>query len=261
MAKQWPDNVEEFLVLDADQQEDLLLAGLYTATDGERGQNFIHARLADWFPDLAQLAPLRADVPARKRQRQEAKDALFDAYFGLESEGSIRPDRDAGSTFCRVTKKGEARVKAAELPDAARVTFAGRALDGVDLHVALQNRQVDAHFRQGKFETALRDDSTFLEDAVRNLAGPQTAKLVGVNLMTTAFGASGALRDPSLKPGEADGLRNLYSGYFGMIRNQIAHKDFKFASHKEPLQALMLLDYLSEKLDAAAHRLGKGPLI
>ena len=139
------------------------------------------------------------------------------------------------------------------------MTFARRALEGIELHVALQNRQVDAHFQQGKFETALRDGSTFLEDAVRSLAG-LPSNLVGVKVMTTAFGAGGALWDSNMAGGEADGLRNLFAGFVGVIRNQLAHRDSKMPSHKEAFQALMLLDYLTEKLDEAAKRLGKGPL-
>jgi hypothetical protein len=46
-------------------------------------------------------------------------------------------------------------------------------------------------------------------------------------------------------------------GFFGAIRNQVGHQDFKHASDKEAFQALMLLDYLTEKLDAAAQRLGR----
>lgn len=53
------------------------------------------------------------------------------------------------------------------------------------------------------------------------------------------------------------GLQNLYLGFFGAVRNQLPHQDFRYASDKEAFQSLMLLDYLTEKLDEAAARLGK----
>lgn len=73
MTREWPKEVEDFLALDADQQADQLLWGIYHAPENEQGQNFIHFRLGEWFPDLTGLAGLRSNVPARPRQRQERR--------------------------------------------------------------------------------------------------------------------------------------------------------------------------------------------
>ena len=124
------------------------------------------------------------------------------------------------------------------------------------LHPALESRQVGTHFRQGKFETALRDGSVFLEDSIRQVSG-LGAGLVGVSLAAKAFATSGPLADPSRQPSEQAGLQQLFTGYVGFVRNQVSHKDFKYEDHKEAFQALMLLDFLVEKLDDAAMRIGK----
>ncbi|HEX4730515.1 MAG TPA: TIGR02391 family protein [Solirubrobacterales bacterium] len=250
----WPTDVDDFLALDAQQQRGLVLAGLAICPEGERGENFILHRQGEWFADLAGFGPLPADVPARQEKRHAAEAALREAYSGLMSEGLIRPDPRSGRTFCQVTAAGQAALAEAALPDGGRVTFARKALSGIDLHPALRKRQVDSHFTQGKYETALRDGSVFLEDSIRNLCG-LPANLVGVKLASKAFSTSGKLIDPGQTPGEQAGLQALYQGFFGFIRNQVAHQDFRYDSNKEAFQALMLLDYLVERLAEAADRL------
>lgn len=196
-------------------------------------------------------------MPARQAQRHSATEALEEAYALLMSKGLIRPNPRAGRTFCELTQAGRNAVEVAALPDGARIAFARDALSGLTLHPALCNRQVDTHFLQGKFETALRDGSVFLEDAIRNLSGEPG---VGVKLVSKAFSATGKLTDPALSGGEQAALQNLFVGFFGLIRNQVAHNDFRYESDKEAFQALMLLDHLVEKVGATAERLG-APLI
>jgi hypothetical protein len=252
----WPSEPADYLSLDAEQQADLLLAGLATCGENERGRNFILFSLGEWFSDLTSGVGNPSTFPDLQAQRDEAIDALDDAYALLESRGLIRPDPSAGSTFCKLTRAGQAEAASAELPDAARVAFARRALEGIEVHKALSNRQVDAHFRGGKFETALRDGSTFLEGAIRTLSDLDP-KLVGVKLASTAFAPAGPLADPNAPVAEQVGVQNLYVGFFGAIRNKIAHRDFKLASDKKAFESFMLLDYLTEVLAEAATRSGK----
>ncbi len=250
----WPGCPTDFLNLDPEQQADLLLAGLLYCDEGERGRNFILSRLAEWFSDLTSGMGAPATFPALQTQRQRARDSLEEAYALLESRALIRPDPGSGKTFCQVTAAGRAQVAAAHLPDAARVAFARRALDGIALHPALCNRHVDTHFLQGKFETALRDGSVFLEDAIRILS-ELDVRLVGAKLASKAFSTESKLADPNITAGEQVAVQSLYSGYFGRIRNQVAHRDFRYSSDIEAFQALMLLDYLTQNLAAAASRL------
>ena len=42
-----------------------------------------------------------------------------------------------------------------------------------------------------------------------------------------------------------------------MVRNRVSHRDFKYAEPKEAFQALMQLDYLTEKLSLVAQKHGK----
>lgn len=251
----WPADVDEFLALDAQQQRSLVLQGLASCSDGERGENFILHRLGEWFADLAGLGPLPADVPTRQGKRHAAEAALREAYSALMSEGLIRPDPNSGKTFCQVTTTGHTALADAALPDGGRVAFARKALSAIELHPALRTREVDSHFMQGRYETALRDGSVFLEDSIRNLCG-LPANLVGVKLAGKAFSDSGQLTDPGQTKGEQAALQSLYQGFFGSIRNQVAHQDFRYGSSKEAFQALMLLDYLVERLAEAAERLG-----
>jgi uncharacterized protein (TIGR02391 family) len=251
----WPSRPEDFLVLDPEQQADLLLSGLSKCKENERGSNFIHFRLNEWFSDLTSGVGAPSTFSKLQVQREQAMEALDEAYALLGSRGLIRSDPRWGNSFCQVTAAGKAQVDAGHLPDAGRVTFAGRALAGLTLHPALCKRHVDTHFLQGKFETALRDGSTFLEDSIRTLGGLDV-KLVGVKLASMAFSTGSRLTDPNIGVGEQVAAQHLYMGYFGAVRNRVAHRDFRYPSDKEAFQALMLLDYLTQSLDAAARRLG-----
>ncbi len=246
----------EFLGLDAEQQADLLLAGLGNCRENECGRNFLIFQLHEWFPEGIYGSVVRQSGARASVRREDAEDALDDAYARLERQGFIRANPRAGTTFCKLTDEGRAHLEAPMQPDAARVAFAHRVLEAIVLHPALESRQVGAHFRQGKFETALRDGSTFLEDSIRNLSSLDP-RLVGVGLASKAFAQSGPLADPSLQASEQSGLQQLYVGYFGMVRNRVSHRDFKYAEPKEAFQALMQLDYLTEKLSLVAQKHGK----
>lgn len=115
----WPSCPADFLSLDLEQQAGLLLAGLLDCDDGGRGRNFILFRLDEWFSDLTLGIGLPATLSALQGQRQQARDALEEAYALLESRALIRSDPRLGKTFCQVTAAGEAQVAAAhsmELP-------------------------------------------------------------------------------------------------------------------------------------------------
>jgi uncharacterized protein (TIGR02391 family) len=240
--------------MDAEQRADWLLAELACAPDNEQGENFILFRLESWFPALQGFGPLPGgpDLNAMKAQRRETDEAMRDAYQALMTRGQIAPDRRSGNTFCRVTKAGHDHLAALSAPEQDRISFARRALT-VELHPALQRRHVDTHFRQGKFETALRDGATFLEDAIRTLSG-LPATTLGVNLASQAFAKAGPLTDPQQHLGEQTGAKHLFEGFFGAVRNVVAHKEFRYSEPREALQLLMLLDLLTVKLEDAARR-------
>jgi Protein of unknown function (Hypoth_ymh) len=152
------------------------------------------------------------------------------------SSNWIRGDSGSGGSFCEITEEGERKLAAASGNDPDRVAFAARALT-VDLHQALRNRHVDSHFRNGRFETALRDSSAFIEAEILRLSG-LPAGTIGVQLAEQAFAASkGKLADPGVQPGQATGLQRLFMGYFGAVRNLMAHTEFRYADPKEAFRA------------------------
>lgn len=250
-----PVDPAEFLDLDTGQQADLLLAGLADCRENECGRNFLLFQLQAWYPEIGYAIGTTATNAGLPPPRNEVEDALDDAYARLENRGLIRQNPRAGTTFCKLTAEGHAHLIAARQPDAARISFAHKVLEAINLHPALEKRQVGSHFRQGKFETALRDGSTFLEDSIRSVSGLDS-RLVGVNLASKAFAPTGPLADPGSQPAEQTGLQQQYIGFFGTIRNAVSHRDFRYPEPKEAFQALMQLDYLSEKLSTAADRLG-----
>jgi uncharacterized protein (TIGR02391 family) len=254
--------VDQVLALDEDGLALWLLRALSDAPPIERGENFIGEQLVRWFPNakgigIKQQVDMFGIPTAASTKPELVERRLKDAYATLMSRNLIRPDRDAGKVFCEVTAAGRQQLANTPGSDHDRVGFASKALS-VDLHPALQARAIDSNFRQGRFETALRDSSAFLEDSIRQLAGA-APKLVGVSLAEQAFAPApgGVLTDPAEHPGQGNGLQRLFMGYFGAVRNLVAHTEFRYVDPKEAFQLLMLVDFLTGKLDQAATRLGK----
>jgi hypothetical protein len=251
----FPADPDDFLNLDFEQQVDLLLAELAAASDGQRGTNLILSQLEFWFRDLTSGVGSPRAIGVLKPKREETEARLRDAYAMLESRALIRPD-PRQRAFCEITAAGEAHLKAQALPDMARVSFARRALDAFSLHPALQAQEVESHFLQGRFETALRDGSTYLEDAIRTVSG-LAPRLAGVKLASKAFAPGGPLADPNRQAAEQTGLQQLFTGYVGAVRNLLGHQNFRYTENKKALHQLMLLDLLVGELAEAAARLNK----
>jgi len=254
----WPSTAAEFLLLDPDQRADVLLESLATCPDGERGRNLIVFAAQRWFPALQGFGPIPTGAATQQMQQQRhaVTEAMEDAYAVLSARTLIVPDPRAGTTFCRLTQSGLAHLQSTAMPDAERVRFAARALDGLTLQSALSKRHVDTHFLQGKYETALRDCATYIEDAVRTL-GAYGAGDIGVKLMSKAFAKAGPLSDQSAHAGQQTGVQRLFEGFFGAVRNLIAHTGHRYSDPKEAFQLLMLADLLVGELAAAAARTGQ----
>jgi hypothetical protein len=249
-----PDSPEDFLNLDAEQQADVLLEGLAEAGDGQRGTNLISSQLAFWFHDLTSGLGAPRTFGALQTKRKEADDRLRDAYALLEARAYIRAD-PRQRAFCEVTPAGKQHLEAVSLPDGARVSFARRALAAFDLHDGLQRQEVESHFLQGKFETAIRDGSVYAEATIRTVGG-LPANLVGVKLASKAFDPSGPLADPNRLAAEQVGIQHLFMGYAAAIRNPVGHQAFRYETNKKAFHHLMLLDQLTEEVADAAARLG-----
>lgn len=255
-----PSIIDEILALDDDALALWLLGELDKAPPIEKGENYIGERLAEWFPGSKAIGAIKqldqtglALASSTKPDLVERR--LKEAYSSLMSRNWIRPDTGSGKRFCELTAQGQAQVAVAPGHDQKRMGFVAKVLT-IDLHPALQARHIDSHFRQGRFETALRDSSAFLEDTIRNLSG-LPSNTVGVKLAEQAFAASGPLTDPNEHSGQAAGLQRLFMGFFGAVRNRVAHTQFRYADPTEAFQLLMLVDFLTGKLAEAASRQGK----
>src|SRR4051812_13704427 len=80
--------------------------------------------------------------------------------------------------------------------------------------------------------------------AIRTLSGLPVSTL-GVTLADQAFSRTGPLTDPAAHPGQQTGLQNLFKGFFGAVRNLIAHHNHRYADPKEALELLLLADLLT----------------
>ena len=246
-----PSSPDDFLNLDAEQQADALLESLGAAEENQRGRNLISSQIGAWFQNSTSLGLPRAPAAPNTKQ-SEAEEQLQEAYSSLEARVFIRPD-SRQPNFCEITRAGKGHLEAAALPDGGRVNFARRALLAFDLHEALRRREVEVHFLQGKFETAILDGSVYLEAAIRAV-GKLPARDVGVRLASKAFAPEGPLADPARLAGEQTGIQNLFTGYFGSVRNIVGHQAFRYQSNKMALQHLLLLDQLMEEVANASRR-------
>src|SRR4051812_14458415 len=84
----------------------------------------------------------------------------------------------------------------------------------------------------------------------------QAARLVTVKLMRYAFGDEGPLGLLVSEPGERDGLRDLFSGAFGAVRNPLGHRTVQWDDATEAAEMVLLADLLMRQLDRVDSWLG-----
>lgn len=102
----------------------------------------------------------------------------------------------------------------------------------------------------GAFEQAAFDALRQVEVRVREMAGTkQSERLVTVKLMRYAFGDEGPLGHLISEPGERDGLRDLFSGAFGAVRNPLGHRTVQWDDATEAAEMVLLADLLMRQLD------------
>jgi uncharacterized protein (TIGR02391 family) len=120
---------------------------------------------------------------------------------------------------------------------------------GVELHPRLADR-LRPLVRAGAFEQAALDALREVEVRARELAGTKQAqRLVGVKLMRYAFGDEGPFGMVVADPGERDGLRDLFSGAFGAVRNPLGHRTVEWDDATEAAEMVLLADLLMRQLD------------
>jgi hypothetical protein len=104
----------------------------------------------------------------------------------------------------------------------------------IALHRRLRDAGVEATFRAGDTDSAIRDAFAALEDAVRTLSGYGSGDY-GVTMMSKAFaknGPLGALVDPQ----QQTGMQRMFEGAFAVLRNPAGHgpTGFSVGSRSKP---------------------------
>jgi uncharacterized protein (TIGR02391 family) len=105
-----------------------------------------------------------------------------------------------------------------------------------------------------KLDQAVFASMKAVEVRVRKLAGLGD-DLVGVKLMTRAFGPGGQLTDPAAPPGEQEGTRAMFAGIFAVLRNPAGHCDVDYSDVSEAAEAVQTASLLMRILDRAEERL------
>lgn len=132
---------------------------------------------------------------------------------------------------------------------------------GVQLHdrLALRLRSL---VRAGAFEQAAFDALREVEVRIRELAedprDQRGNRMSGLALVNHAFGDGGSLADPEADSGERRGLRDLFGGAFGAVRNPLGHRSVEWTDPTESAEMVLLADLLMRQLDRVEHRLQQG---
>lgn len=129
---------------------------------------------------------------------------------------------------------------------------------GLELHPRLRSR-LRPLVQAGAFEQAAFDALREVEIRVRELAGDPRDKsgqpYRTVALMNHAFGDRGALTDPGADAGEQQGIRSLFAGAFGAVRNPLGHQNGEWEDPTEAAEMVLPADLLMRQLDRVASRI------
>lgn len=77
----------------------------------------------------------------------------------------------------------------------------------------------------------------------------------GVDLMNKAFGPTGALTDHAAARGEQEGMRALFGGAYGVLRNPSGHREVDYDDVGEAAEAVTTASLLMRILDRIERRM------
>jgi uncharacterized protein (TIGR02391 family) len=203
--------------------------------------------MAGWVDDWSRTTGDSRSRSEVLQANRAVANALAEAWDWLCSEGLLARafgTRDDPEAFF-VTRRGREILDHLEPLAMLR---AQRRL-GVELHVRLADR-LRPLVRVGAFEQAALDALREVEVRVRELAGTKQARsMVGVKLMRYAFGDDGPFDGVVTDPGERAGLRDLFCGAFGAVRNPLGHRTVEWDDATEAAEMVLLADLLMRQLD------------
>lgn len=172
----------------------------------------------------------------------EALMALSEAMQWLRARGLLAQTPDQSSSDAAfVTRLGVTALNSG--------LGAVRAVERlqVDLHPIIE-RKVRRQFLMGEYDLAVFAAMKEVEIRVRDLAG-ESNSLLGVKLMTKAFGDGGSLNRGDLDGGERTARMQLYAGAIGVFKNPSSHRQVEFDDPTEASEAILLADLLLRMLD------------
>lgn len=182
------------------------------------------------------------------------KAKLRQAWTWLEQEGYVVADHDQpNSNFRVVTEAGWAIARSADATETLRRVQAAAQLN-IELHPRLRAAGVEATFRAGDTDSAIRDAFADLEDAVRSLCGYSSTDF-GVTMMSKAFAKAGPLA-AGIDPQQQVGTQRMFEGAFAVLRNPAGHGPTGLGV-SEAVETVLHADLLMRLLDAVAIKLGK----
>ncbi len=205
-----------------------------------------------WF---SPIAPISTSVytPAddRRQRRDELKTKLRQAWNWVEQQGYVAPAHGQhGGNWKVITDEGWRIAHSREGDDTLRRVQAAAQLT-IDLHPRLQEAGVEATFRAGDTDSAIRDAFADLEDTVRTLSGYSTAEY-GVRMMSKAFAKTGPLGSV-LDHHYQVGIQRMFEGAFAILRNPAGHGATNLGV-EEALESVLHADLLMRHLDRVKQR-------
>ena len=105
-----------------------------------------------------------------------------------------------------------------------------------------------------KLDQAVFASLRAVEIRVRALGG-YSDQTIGADLMNRAFATGGSLTDSSAPRGEQEGIRALFAGAFGALRNPAGHRQIDYDDVSEAVEAVQLASLLMRILDRIQARL------
>jgi uncharacterized protein (TIGR02391 family) len=186
-------------------------------------------------------------LAAERNYSGEALLAVAEAMAWLRARALIaRTPGQTSDAAISVTRTGT-RIAAEGL-----ATFqASERLQG-GIHPAIES-EARPQFLIGKYELGVFAAMKAVEVRVRRI-GSFPDDIVGVDLMSRAFGPRGALTDLSSTKGEQEGTRALFAGAYAVLRNPAGHREVSYDDVSEAADAVQTASLLMRILDRVEQR-------
>lgn len=189
----------------------------------------------------------------QESQREEAMDAVVEAWAWLESQALLIPARRQMSNYGWRTLSRRAKTMSTA---ADFVGFRlGTLLPREAMHSAIP-LQVRPNFLRGDYDTAVFQSMRQVEITLRD-ATRFTDETSGVRLARKAFHVeTGPLTDMNAEPGERQAVMELFSGALGTLKNPHSHRSVQMDEPGDAAAAILLASYLLRLIDNRVHLQG-----